>query len=395
MKTEPKPPIRVLHVITRLIVGGAQENTMYTAAMLDKGRFEVDVVSGEQTGSEGSLIEEVVQHGVPLTLMPQLVRQVSPSNDLRALWNLYHLMRSHRYSIVHTHSSKAGILGRLAARLAGVPVIIHTVHGWSFHEHMTPRTRRMYVLLEKLAASLTDAMIVVTRQDIQKGLREGIGKEERYHLIRSAIPLEEFDPQLVDRAEVRKELGLPLDALVLGNIGRFSPQKNPLEWIRVAAKVAKKQPGARFLLVGDGPLRSQVEAALLEADLSEKTVLTGLRRDVPRMLAAMDVFLLTSLWEGLPRVIPQAMAMGIPVVANRADGTADAIQPGKTGYLCEPGHLDEMAAFCVTLLHDPLSRREMGARGQVHSRLEFDLRMMVKQIEGLYEELLNKKGLYV
>lgn len=378
----------VLHIITRLIVGGAQENTMYTAALLDPARYRVAVLCGPQTGAEGSLIEEVRARGVPLTIEPNLVREVSPLKDLVAVWKLYRLMRRERYTIVHTHSSKAGVLGRLAAKLAGVPVIVHTVHGWSFHDHMPTWRKTLYVTLEKFAAVLTDAMIVVAAPDIDKGLREGIGKPGDYHIIRSAIPLDEFDPARVDPQAVRRELGIPLDAPVLGNVGRFSPQKNPLDWVGVAARVARELPECHFLLVGDGPLRPEVEAALAEFGIADRTILTGLRRDVPNLLAAMDVFLLTSLWEGLPRVIPQSLAMRVPVVANRADGTVEAITHGETGYLCAPGDLDVLAAHCLELLRDPVARHVMGERGREFALREFDVHAMVRDIETLYEKLL-------
>jgi glycosyltransferase involved in cell wall biosynthesis len=265
------------------------------------------------------------------------------------------------------------------------------VHGWSFHEHMPARRRQAYITLERLAAKFTGALVAVTRRDVEKGLQAGIGRPEQYRLIRSAIPVEVFDPQLVDRRAARRELGLPLEAPVLGNVGRFSPQKNPLDWVAVAARVARALPEGRFLLAGDGPLRSEVEAHLAAEGLAERTVLAGLRRDVPRMLAAMDVFLLTSLWEGLPRVIPQALLMNLPVVAYGVDGSSEAVQPGDTGYVCPPGALDEAAARCLELLRDPARRREMGRRGRAYALEEFDLRVMVQQIESLYNELLMKR----
>jgi glycosyltransferase involved in cell wall biosynthesis len=365
---------------------------MYTAALLDRLRFEVEVLSGPQTGAEGSLIEEVRARGVPLQILPELLREVSPKNDLQALVKMARTMRRGHFTIVHTHSSKAGILGRLAARLAGVPVIVHTVHGWSFHERMPARVRRMYILLERLAAGFTDAAIVVARPDIEKGLREGIGRPEQYHLIRSAIPLDEFTPSAGLREAARTALRIPLEAPVLGNVGRFSEQKNPLDWVETAGRVGRRLPECRFLLVGDGPLRPQVEAGLAEVGIAERTILTGLRRDIGTMLAAMDVFLLTSLWEGLPRVIPQAMAMGLPVAAHRVDGAAEAVQPGLTGYLCDPGDLDGLAAACLRLLEDPALRDEFGRRGQTVARREFDLREMITRIEDLYEALLVKRS---
>jgi glycosyltransferase involved in cell wall biosynthesis len=221
----------------------------------------------------------------------------------------------------------------------------------------------------------------------------GIGRPEQYQIIRSAISLDKFDPATVDGPAVRRELGIPLDAPVLGNVGRFSPQKNPLDWVRVAARVARKLPDCRFLLVGDGPLRNDVEALIEEHGLTDRFMLTGLRRDVPRMLAAMDVFLLTSLWEGLPRVIPQAMSMCVPVVANRANGTVEAIAHGETGFLAEPGDLDALARHCLTLLCDPAQRHAMGERGRTFATREFDVQEMVARIDRLYNELLIEKAI--
>ncbi len=383
-----QPPFRVLHPITRLIIGGAQENTMYTAALLNKERYHVEILSGPQTGSEGSLIEEVRQREVPLTILPDLLRQVSPLHDLHALRQLVNLIHRGHYQIVHTHSSKAGILGRLAARIAGVPVIVHTVHGWSFHDYMSPAVRLTYLFLERVMASFTNAMIFVAKHDIQKGLRAGIGEPDRCHLIRSAIPLDEFELSRYDRRAIRQELGIPVDALVIGNVGRFSEQKNPLDWIRVAGLLGRTRPQIHFLLVGDGPLRCEVENALVREDLVGRTTLTGLRRDTPRMMAAMNVFMLTSLWEGLPRVIPQALAMELPVLANRANGIGEAILDGITGYLCDSGNIEQMAELCMRLVDHPNLWTEMGKRGRQLAREEFDIKNMISQIENLYDYLL-------
>ena len=381
--------IPVLHPITRLIVGGAQENTIYTADLLDKNRYQVEILSGPQTGSEGNLIEEVRALGIPLTIVPELVRQISPWNDLRVLTKMARSMRKYHRAIVHTHSSKAGILGRFAARLAGVPIIIHTVHGWSFHNRMSPLTRRTYIQLERLAASFSDAIITVSNRDIEKGLAAGIGSRQQYHLIRSAIPLDEFDPSKFNHNAVRQELGIPDDVYVIGNIGRFSPQKNPLDWIRIAGEINRTVDNVHFLLVGDGPLRSEVEMMLKSKGLWERTTLTGLRRDVPRMLSVMDIFMLTSLWEGLPRTIPQAMTMGIPVIANRVGGVLEVIQEGVTGYLCQPGDINNMAEVCIYLFNHPMKRAEMGRKGRAFVENEFSLDVMIDQISTLYEDLLS------
>lgn len=384
----PKP-IRVLHVITRLIVGGAQENTMLTSAMLDPARFAVDLVSGPQTGPEGSLIEQVRARGVPLTILPSLVRQVNPLQDLHALFSLWKFMRRGRYAIVHTHSSKAGILGRVAAWLAGVPIIIHTVHGWGFHDHMGTATRLLYVCLEKLVEPMTDRLVVVSPRNTEKGLKAGIASPDKYLTIRSGIDIDRFAHPRTPAAQVRASLGIPASALVVITVTRLVPQKAPLDFLAAASRVAERVPHARFLVVGDGPMRAQVERAIQDMGLAERVVLTGLRRDVPDLLGAADVFVLSSLWEGLPRVILQAMAAGKPVVVTAADGNAEVVQDGSNGLLVPPGMPAELAKGIVTLLSDPVRSAEMGRRGQ-HSVLPFDRRKMVSDIERLYLDLMQK-----
>jgi len=376
--------ISVLHIITRLIVGGAQENVMYTAAMLDKNIFDVEVISGSQTGSEGSLIEETRSRGIKLTIFPRLLREISLINDMIALWQLYRYIRKYRFDIIHTHSSKAGILGRIAAKLAGTPIIIHTVHGWSFHDHMSLWVKYFYIILERFCATFTDALIVVTKQDTKKGLEHHIGKPSQYHLIRSAIPLDEFCPEKFDKEKIRMELNIPTNAMVLGNVGRFSPQKNPIDWIRIAAIVARHLPNCYFLLVGDGPLKNEVLEAINEENIKDRVVLTGLRRDVAQMMAAMDVFLLTSLWEGLPRVIPQAMCMGLPVVCYQIDGIKEIIEPGKTGYLFPPGNINGMANACIELLTNEKLRETFKVNGKNFAINEFNIDHMIDNISNLY-----------
>jgi glycosyltransferase involved in cell wall biosynthesis len=299
------------------------------------------------------------------------------------------LFKNSSYQIVHTHSSKAGILGRFAARASGVPLIIHTVHGWSFHDHMPASTRIMYILLERLTARISSALVCVSNKDIRKGLEKGIGRAEQYHLIRSAIPLDEFNLERFDRNAIKKELGFSPTDLVIGYVGRFSAQKDPLAWIKTAQRVIAEQADVKFLMVGDGPLRPQVEEALQNANLSDRTKLLGLRRDVPHLMSAVDILLLTSRWEGLPRTIPQAMALGIPVVAFQTDGIEEAVLHDKTGYLVGPGQWQELSAASVNLIRQPALRQAFGFQGQELARKEFDLRQMITKITNLYEMLLQ------
>jgi glycosyltransferase involved in cell wall biosynthesis len=382
-------PIPVLHIITRLIIGGAQENTMLTAALLDPDRYAVDVISGPQTGSEGSLQEEVRARGIPLTIEPALVREIRPAKDLLAVVRLARFIRRSRYAIVHTHSSKAGVLGRWAAWLAGTPIIVHTVHGWGHHERQHPLARRFYILLEQVTQRITDKLIVVSPRNIEKGLADGIATPAKYVTIRSGIELDRFRRPARPREAVRAELGIPLDAPVVGTVTRLSPQKAPLDFVTAAAQGAASRPGAHFVVVGDGPLRAEVESRVAAAGLAGRFHLTGLRRDVPDLLHSFDVFALTSLWEGLPRVLIQAMAAGLPVVATAVDGSAEAVEDGVNGLLTPPGDPQALAAALLRLLGDPALAVQMGAAGQERAG-EFGARKMVDDIAALYETLLTK-----
>jgi len=383
--------ISVLHPITRLIIGGAQENTILTAALLDPADWTVTILSGPQTGSEGSLIETARAQGLTLEIEPTLVREINPIKDLLAVIRMMRMMRQGRYTIVHTHSSKAGILGRWAAKWAGVPVIVHTVHGWAHHERQHPLVRAIYIYLEKLTLPITDKLIVVSPLNIEKGLADGIGTPADYVTIRSGIELDRFGHPQVPRAETRAAWGIPAEAPLIGTVTRLSPQKAPLDFVRAAARVAKRHPQCWFMMVGDGPLRAEVEALAAELGIADRLVLTGLRRDVPELLAAFDLFTLSSLWEGLPRVLPQAMATGLPIVATACDGSAEAISDGNNGYLVPPGNPDLLADRLSRLLDDPALAARMGQDGLARVA-EFSDRRMVEEIAALYNELLARKA---
>lgn len=383
---EPEKKTAVLHVITRMIVGGAQENTLATVVGLDPQRYKIDLISGTQTGSEGSLLEEAERRGVRIKLLPFLVREISPIKDLRAFWALFAAMRRGRYDVVHTHSGKAGVLGRWAAWLARVPVVIHTVHGWSHHDHQHCLARGAYILLERITAPVTDKLIVVSPLNTEKGLKGGIGKAEKYVTIRSGIDLTAFETPSVAPDETRKGLGIPQDALIVGTVTRLSPQKAPLDFVKVAREIRKTCSGTHFVMAGDGPMREEVEKAIHDVGLTDCVHLVGLRRDIPDLLHCFDLFMLTSLWEGLPRVLPQAMAASLPIVATRADGNAEAVEDGVNGFLVDASDAEVCAEKAVSLLTNPEKRRQMGRKGYEKVSV-FSEAKMVADIDHLYEQL--------
>jgi glycosyltransferase involved in cell wall biosynthesis len=386
-----KRPIRVLHIITRMIVGGAQENTMLSCALIDPQRYPSDLLCGPETGAEGSLHEECRARGVRVHIEPSLVRRVHPWLDLVATVRLTQFIRRGRYDVVHTHSSKAGIVGRVAARLAGTPVIIHTAHGWAFTRRDSPAHRALWVFLERVCSGLCDALIVVGNADREDGLALGVGRGKPYHLIRSGIELDVYSHPTVTREAMRARIGVPRDALVVICVGRLARQKAPLELLAAFEHLAGARGDAHLVMVGDGPQREEVQAAVARMGLQDRVHLLGLRRDVPELMHAADVFALSSHWEGLPRVFPQAMAAGLPIVATRVAGAADAIDPGDNGWLVEVGDMDGFGRHLIALASDPELRSRMGARGRQRVE-EFSARRMVEQLGALYQALLARRN---
>jgi glycosyltransferase involved in cell wall biosynthesis len=390
MRTDPGR-IRVVHVITRLDWGGAQENTLFTVGSLDPGRFEPVLASGT-----GGMLDDraAAIPGCRWIPVPKLVRELRPADDARALFALTRMIRGLRAEsraplVVHTHSSKAGILGRAAARSAGADLVVHSIHGFGFHDGQSAPLRAFYVGLERMAARATDAFIAVSEENIRTAIRERIFPRDRCRLIRSGFDTASFLSG--DRGRGRALLGIPGDAPVVGTVAVLKPQKSPLDFVETAGRVAREFPAARFVMVGDGELRPAVERAVRDAGLSGRFTLAGWRAEIPDLLRAFDVFLLTSRWEGLPKVVPQALIAGVPVVATAANGTAEIVDEGVDGFLAAPGDVDTLSARVVSIL----AGRDGLRPGFKRERLlrEFDQVEMVRAQERLYLELLRTKGL--
>ncbi len=390
--------IRVVHIITKLELGGAQENTLYTLGHLDPARFSGLLV----TNPDGLLVADALKDGrYGKRFVRSLVREVRPARDGIALGALVGILRRELSEargrlgagippvIVHTHSSKAGILGRAAARIAGVPVVIHTVHGFGFHPRQRPGVRRFYVALERLAARWTTHVIAVSQADLDEGVALGLFARARASLIRSGIEIARYAGTGVDRDAAVRSLGFDSARPLVGMVACLKPQKNPVDFVRVAALVARSVPEAQFLLAGDGVLRPAVEEAVRRSGLGGRFRLLGWRRDIDRIIPILDVLVLTSLWEGLPRVFPQAMAASRPVVAYRVDSAAEAVTEGVTGHLVDPGDYAGAADRITRLLLDPALARRMGAAGRERVG-EFDAGLMVRSQEVLYDRLWSE-----
>ncbi len=379
--------LKIVHVITRLDLGGAQQNTLYTASHLGPG-FDCLLIAGEGgiLDAQARSLEE--SGALRLKLLDSLVREPSPMRDLLALLELARIFAAERPQVVHTHSSKAGILARLAALAAGVPAIVHTYHGFGFHDFQPPGLRSLFLWLERLCGLFTDRLVFVARANQETALRHGLGKPQGHVLIRSGIKLSDFPARLSDRAAKKASLGLGRHKSLVTSVGNLKPQKNPADFVAMAQAVSAQSPETEFLFVGDGPLRERLEARILASGLNRRLTLAGWRRDAAEILAASDVFVLTSLWEGLPRALLEAMRSGVPPVCYATDGIRDVIADGENGFLVRAGDVPELSRRVLELLRDPALRLRLGEQAARTITEEFDIDLMVRAQERLYLGLL-------
>ncbi len=376
---------KVVQIITKLELGGAQEHVLFILRHLDRSLYEPVLI----TGTDGPLVDEARQiKDAKVYFLRDLVREISPVKDLRALVRMALLLRKERPALVHTNSSKAGILGRWAAKLADVPVIVHTVHGFGFNDDQKGMTNRVFVSLERVTSRVTTRFTAVAHDNVDKGVRKGIFSRDDAVVIRSGIDTAFFAEPGTAPAAKRAELGIPEGAPVATMVSCLKQQKAPVDFVRVAARVLEQVPDAHFIQAGDGELREEVLAEAGRLGVSGRFHLLGWRRDVREIIHASDVIVLTSLWEGLPRVIPQAMAAGKPVVATAVDGTPEAVKDGVSGFLARPHDVDYMAEKVALLLSDKGLAAKMGSAGR-ELVAEFDEGRMLDDLSALYNKLLR------
>ncbi len=385
--------MRVIHVITRLIIGGAQENTVATILGLQgKPDLEATLLSGPTRGPEGSLESAFQQRPQLLAIVPSLVRPVAPLRDAVALMRLTGIFRAQRPAIVHTHSGKAGILGRLAAHRAGVPIVVHTIHGPSFGSFQGAAANLLFRGAERAAGRVTTHFVSVADAMSRQYLAAGIGRPSQYTRIFSGFALEPFLAAAPD-PELRGRLNIAPDDFVVGKISRLFKLKGHQDLLAAAPAMVRQCPRLKFLLVGDGALRASIESRVRELNLQKHFIFTGLvpPGHIPRYLAAMDALAHLSLREGLPRALPQALAAGRPVIAYDCDGAGEVCFDNETGFLIQPGDIQTFQRRLLQLAADkPLCER-MGRRGREYVLAHFSVQTMVEKIYALYLQLAAEK----
>ena len=380
--------MRICHVITRLIVGGAQENTVSSCIGLRKLGHEVDLVSGPQTGPEGSLADQAKAAGVPIIFVDELRRAPNPWLDVSAGAALRRLFMSRRYDVVHTHSGKAGLIGRIAAKMARVPIIVHTIHGPSFYGYQNPLGNWAFRWAEQVAGACTAQFVSVADAMTEQYLAAGIGAPGKYVTIRSGMNIDAFRNAPRDDS-FRESLGISETDLVVGKIARLFRLKGHEFLFEAAPRIVATVPNVKFLLVGDGTYRERFEGLVAEMGLRKHFMFAGLvpPQEIPRYVASMDLLVHLSLREGLPRALPQALACGKPVVAFDVDGAREVCLDGQTGLLVRAGDAGALAGAVIRLLQDANLRHRMGAQGRDLVTERFSEARMVQQLDELYRRL--------
>ena len=381
-----------MHISTRLILGGSQENTVLSCIGQADTGHQVELVHGPIHGPEGTLLPDIETHGgVEPIETPDLVREISPLRDWRCLHHLRQLIRERKPDVVHTHSSKAGILGRMAAWKENVPAVIHTIHGLPFHPYQSKGIRHGYVLAERFAAKRCHRIVTVADAMRDQALAQHIGKPEQYVTVRSGMMV---DPYLDDQEtmlDARRRLHLPLDAYILGTVSRLAELKGHDDLLEALGPRMKSDPSLHLLWIGDGYWSERLMARVAKMGLDAQVHCTGLLppQEIPGAIRAMDALIHPSYREGLPRAVVQGLLSAKPVISYDLDGAPEVCIPNQTGFLVTPGDIGGIEAAVQELREHPAEASRMGIQGRTLCKEAFDWHVMVSELERIYTNTLD------
>ena len=382
---------KVLHIITLFNVGGATENTIFTVAGLIKKGYKVEIITGSSSSVEGSMHEITERLKIPVHTFPYLRRKISPLWDLVITFQLFKFIKKNKFDIVHTHSAKAGVVGRIAAWLAKTPIVIHHNHGNPFHRFQNWFVRELFKSIEKFASLFCIKIVSVTYTIVDEMVANKIASREKFRVIRSGFDVENFmNYDTTNDNNTREKYGLSKNDIVLGNIGRLSVLKGHTYLLQAFEKVSRQLSNAKLVLVGDGEIKDELTKFISERNLSDKVIFTGLvwPKEIPSIISVLDVVVHTALLEGLPRVFAQSMLMGKPVISFDLDGAHEVIVDGKNGYLIEPMNIDMLAQKILDLVSDISKARKFGEFAKNNISDDFSIQTMVDNTDRLYQELL-------
>ena len=370
------PKTKIAHIITKLEFGGAQKTTLSLLRHIDKERYEVYLI----TSPAGYLNQEAFRiPGLNIFFVDTLARNINIFNDVASFFKIAKYLRRQGISIVHTHSSKAGIIGRWAAWYAGARSIFHTVHGWPFYIEMGPIVRFFYKISEKVTSLITTRLIVVSDADMKAGLKCVNKKKEKYVKIPYGIESEKF---IIKTAPVKEK-----NIVRVGFIACYKPQKSPFNFVKVATVVVNRNKNIEFISAGDGVLRPSVVKEVSRLGLNDKIRFLGWRNDIACVLSTIDILLLTSRWEGLPIVILEALASGIPVVATDVGGVSELVINGINGFIEEKDACEKLAYDILLLADNRDKRLQFSGHAKKSFKKEFDISYMKNSIQSLYEQV--------
>jgi len=384
--------MRIVHVITRLIIGGAQENTLLSCEGQHDRGHDVTLITGPPIGPEGSLMERAQRNGYRVEVVSEMLRSILPAKDFRTYRTLTKRLAELRPDVVHTHSSKAGILGRWAARRANVPAIVHTIHGLAFTASTSAMINSVYRMLERQTAPITTKIVCVADAMRDQSLAARIGKRDQYVTVYSGMETAPFINPPVSREAVRARLGLAPQHVAIGTIARLFHLKGHDDLLDAAPQLCRRFPNLRFLWVGDGLLRGEFESRIARMNLRDRFILTGLvpPEQIPELAGAMDVLVHPSRREGLARAIVQGQLAGAPAIAYAIDGNREGMIDGETGILVPPFDQPRLTEAVAALASDDERRHEMGRAGRAFALGRFDAKVMVDGLERVYADALAR-----
>lgn len=391
------PAVEIFQVLNRLNVGGPAVIVSLLTSGLNENGMNATLITGSPQESEGDMTYYAVEHGVPTIEIPEMTRSrspLSPLRDLQALFKLYRLMRRHRPTIVHTHTAIGGLLGRVAAILARVPIRVHTFHGHVLEGYYRKPVALIFTWLERFLARHTQRIIVLSQTQLDDlANRHRIAPPAKFSVVPLGFALDEFNAASSKSGAFRQELGINRDAKLVGIVGRLTAIKNHFLFLDAAARVSDSLPEIQFVIVGDGDLRPAVEQYARGLGISERVIFTGWRRDMPGIYADLDLLVISSDNEGTPLSAMEAMASGCPVLATSVGGMPDLIQDGQTGRLVPPRDADAMAEAMLALLGDKPEARRLALAGQSTVVAHYGQQRFISEMQSLYRELLAAAGI--